>query len=366
MISWAKPTFGGNEERYLVEALKSTWVSGGPFVDRFEREFADHHESPFAIATSNGTTALHLALLGVGIDLDDEVIVPGFGFMAAANVAINLGAVPVFVDVDPRTWCIDPTAVERAITPRTRAIVAVHTYGNVCDMDAIVAIAARHNVALVEDAAEAAFSRRGDKRAGTTGTVNCFSFQATKTIATGEGGMVLIRDELAYDQMRLWHSHGMRPGRRYWHEIAGHNFRMTNLQAAIGCAQLEQLNWILTMRNRVDCSYLRHLDGIEGVTRQHFDADVDPVIWAIAVKLDPRAFQGDRDWVIGEMLARGIETRPGFYAASQQPLYQHRRWCSELPVSEDVAANVIALPCFVDLTEDEIARVCDALRSLRR
>lgn len=365
MIPWAKPAFLGREKQYVAEALDSTWISGGPFVERFESEFTAHHASAHGLAVSNGTTALYVAMLGLGIKLGDEVIVPSFGFMAPANMAITVGARPVFADVDPDTWCISPAAVERLITKRTRAIVATHTYGNVCDVDALRAIATQYGLYLIEDVAEAAFSRWGGKLAGTFGHVGCFSFQATKTITTGEGGFVVTDDAGLHQRMRLIHSHGMLPGKRYWHEVVGHNFRLTNLQAAVGCAQLEQLDEILAQRHRVHAMYLDRLVGLDGVTLQGFAHAVEPVVWAVAVKIDQTAFKFDRDGIIAELLAAGIETRPGFYAASKMPLY---RWFEHdiQRVSEDVAANVICLPSFPDLTDDEINRVCDELERARR
>lgn len=370
MIPWAKPSFGTLEKQYVCEALDSTWISGGPFVERLETEFVAAQAPAMdvdGLTCSNGTTALYLALLALGVGPSDEVIVPGFGFAAPANMTRACGARIVAVDIDPRTWCLDTQAVERALTMRTRAIIAVHTYGNVCDVATLRRLVHGTTIAIIEDVAEATFSRRGHRTAGTLGDIGCFSFQATKTITTGEGGFVIAH---AYDprlrRMRCLRDHGMRAGKRYWHDYIGHNFRLTNLQAALGCAQLAQLGTILAKRRRVATLYAARLHDLcnsGAVTTQHFDIDVDPVVWAITVKIDPKAFHLDRDAIIKTMHLDGVETRPGFYPLSAMPIYGVTH---SLPFSEDVGAHVISLPSFPDLTDSEIDASCTALERLRR
>jgi perosamine synthetase len=283
-IPWAKPTFGGNDQRYVSEAIASTWISGGPFVDRLEREFGEYSGSLYAMTSSNGTTALHMALLALSVGPGDEVVVPGFAFMAAANVALHLGATPVFTEVDPVTWCVTANDVERCLSPRTKVIIPVHTYGNVCDMDEVIALARDRSVAVVEDAAEAFASRYKTRRAGSIGELGTFSFHATKTITTGEGGMVITNSRALRDRLYLFRNHGMLRT-RYWHEIPGYNFRLTNLQAAMGCAQLERIDQISKDRQRVYASYRTFLSNIPGITMQHFSSDVEPVVLGIDVKL---------------------------------------------------------------------------------
>ncbi len=361
MIPYAQPSFFGSEEAYLIEAFRSTWISGGIFVDRFEQDFRRYCGSPYALTASNGTAALHMAYLALGLGHGDEVIVPGFAFMAAANIALHVGARPVFTEVDPETWCLTARDVERCISPRTRLIVPVHTYGNVCDLEGILSLAGKHGIAVVEDAAEAFASRYRGRLAGTMGAIGTYSFQATKTITTGEGGMVVTEDALLHDAMWLNRNHGMR-SRRYWHELAGHNFRMTNLQAAIGCGQLECLDHIVTERKRVYALYAEGLWNTGGVTVQRVLPDVDPVFWSCAVKLDPLAFPQGRDGLIAELAEAGIETRPGFYAASLIGLYGAPR----LPVCEEISRNVISLPTYPSLSNDQVALICDRIASLRK
>lgn len=360
-IPWARPTFHGNEQKYLAEAINSSWISSGKFVDRFEDEFAKYIGQPYAVTSSNGTTALHMALLSLSISPGDEIIVPGFAFMAAANVALHMRVKPVFTDVDPATWCMTAHDIERCITPRTKAVVAVHTYGNVCEMDPIVDLLRPRSVAIIEDAAEAFGSRYKHQIAGTIGDVGTFSFHATKTITTGEGGMVTTGSQEVRDKLCLYRNHGMLRT-RYWHEVPGHNFRLTNLQAAIGCAQLERLDEIVRERQRICDSYRRYLSTVSGVTLQCYHPNVKPVVWAIAVTIDPRAYPQGRDAVMHRLRETGIETRNGFYAAS---MMHHLYSCSHLPVSEALSRQVISLPTYCTLQDSEIEFICSELHRLR-
>ncbi|MBI5202348.1 MAG: DegT/DnrJ/EryC1/StrS family aminotransferase [Elusimicrobia bacterium] len=220
-----------------------------------------------------------------------------------------------------------------------------------------------HNaIPIVEDTAEGLFSKRNGKLAGTFGTIGCFSFQATKTITTGEGGFVLTDDPKIGDTLRLYREHGMRPSKRYWHEAAGFNFRLSNLQCAVGCAQLERVGGFLKQRKAMAKAYYAAFASMKGVTPQYYEKEVDGNVWAVAVKLDKKAYPQGRDKVIAQLAEAGIESRPGFYPFSVMPLYQ----TGKLPVSEDVGLNVVSVPSFPSLTAGEIGRVCDALKKLAR
>ena len=362
LIPWAKPQFWGDEQRYVSDALSSTWISGGPYVDRLEAAFGAYADREHAVATSNGTTALHLAYLALGIGAGDEIIVPGFAFMAAANTALHVGAVPVFADVDRASWCVTSADIERQLSPRTRAIVPVHTYGNVCAMDGIMELAERRGIPIIEDAAEAFGSRYRGRMAGAIGLIGTFSMHATKTITTGEGGMVLTGDDALHQKMLLYRSHGM--GRtRYWHDVAGHNFRLTNMQAAIGCAQLEQIDLIIAKRRRMLAAYRKCLIGIPGIVMQQFAPEVDPVPWVVAVKLEPQAYPQGRDAVMGELEQAGIETRPGFYTPTRMT---HLYSADTLPNADNVSDWVVALPSFPTLLDEQIEFICLQLKRLRR
>lgn len=361
-IPWASPHYWGNEEKYVLDAFRSSWISGGAYVERLEHDFAKYCGSRDAVAASNGTTALHMAYLALGIGRGDEVVVPGFGFMAAANVAIHVGAKPVFSEVDPETWCMTAADVEKCITPKTKAIVPVHTYGNVCEMDAIMELARRHRLHVVEDAAEAIGSRYKGKMAGTIAEIGIYSFHATKTITTGEGGAAVSESEEMCARMRLYRSHGMST-KRYWHEVAGHNFRLPNMQAAIGCAQLEMIEKITAERERVYEHYKKLLGNMEGVKLQKYSDEVDPVVWAIALEIDPKAFPQGRDALIESLGASGIETRPGFYSASSMA---HIYGEQSLPRCDRLSRAVVSLPSSPTLRDGEIEHVCCMLAGKRQ
>lgn len=362
-IPWAGPTLFGGEETLVLDALRSTWISGGPYVDRLEREIAERMGARHAIAVSNGTTAIELALRGLQLQAGAEVIVPAFGFVAAANMVLTLGLTPLYVDIKPDTWLLDPAEIERVVTTRTRAVIPLHLYGNVADMDAIAAAAEPRGLTVIEDAAEAAFSRYKGRCAGTIGRAGTLSFQATKTITTGEGGMVLTHDDGLAMRCRHLRDHGMRKDKRYWHDVVGHNFRLTNLQAAMGCGQLEALDRIIGARREIYAGYKARLGGIAGARLQRFDADVEPVVWVTVVQIDDDreadTVRSRRDRIMSAMADEGIETRPGFYDLSLLPPYG----CPPLPVARHVSASTIALPAFVGLTTDDFDRICQSFEN---
>jgi len=363
IIPWTKPNFWGNEVKYVTEALDSTWISGGAYLDKLEADFKKLLEKKHVLAVSNGTTAIHLAYLGLGLKPGDEVIVPGFCFLAAANVAIHMGLKPIFAEVDPETWCLSAKELPKYITSKTKAIIPVHTYGNVCAMDEIMDIANAHGIAVIEDCAESLFSKYKGKESGTIGEMSTYSFQATKMITTGEGGLVVTDSDELNKKMMLYRSHGMDRGKRiYWHELPGHNFRLTNFQAAMGVAQLEAIDTILSERQRVNKEYKKLLTNVDGIAMQKIEKDVDAVIWAIALKLDPKAFPQGRDKVMEQLKEVGIETRPGFYASSLLEIYEPH----SLPVCEDVSKNIISLPLFATLKNEEIAFICEEFLKLRK
>lgn len=345
-----------------MQALKARWISRGVFARNFESRLTRLLGMRYGMATSSGTASLHLALLALGIGPGDEVIVPGLTFAAPANMVMAVGARPVFADIDPQTWCVDPQAVRRRISSRTRAVIVTHLYGNVADMPALTALAKKHRVALIEDAAEAIFSKCRGRYAGTWGEIGCFSFQSTKTIAMGEGGFIVSRRADIFRKIACVSDHGMQKGRKYWHEELGFNFRITDLQAAVGCGQLTRLKEILSAKKKIHAAYRKLLAGEKGITSQVFSPDADPVAWATAVKIDPVVFGCSRDGLMLRLAAAGIETRPGFYSFSRMPLYRAGR----LPVAEEVGGQLIVLPLSTRLTTAEIGYICRTLRGLRK
>ncbi len=360
-IPWAQPHLWGQESRYVQEALASTWISGGPFIEKLEGYFRDYLGVPHALLVANGTAALHLAYLALGIGPGDEVILPGYGFLAAANMTLHVGADPVFAEVDPETWLITARGIESCITPRTRAIVVIHTYGNVCNLDAIQTLARARGIPLIEDAAEALGSRWGENLAGTVGDLGTFSFQATKTITTGEGGLVVTRSPELAEKIILHRSHGLQRKTHYWHDLPGHNFRLTNLQAALGFAQVQHWQQIKKERQRISARYRACLEEAEGIIPQRFAARVDPVVWAVAVRLHPDFYRSGRDAVMAAMQARGIETRPGFFPASVHDYFR----TAPLPLCEKLARQIISLPAFVGLSDQRIELISQTLLDLR-
>jgi perosamine synthetase len=274
MIPVSMPQLSGNEEKYVLECLKSGWISSaGSFVTRFEEAYANYIGTKYATSCSNGTAALHLALLACGVGPGDEVIIPDLTFAATANAVLYCGAKPVLVDVEEKTWNIDPVLVENVMTSKTKAIIAVHLYGNPCDMDALMAIAERHKVYVIEDAAEAHGAVYRGRKVGGIGHIGCFSFYGNKILTTGEGGMCVTNDKKLLDTMELCKNHGMKKERRYFHEVIGFNYRLTNIQAAIGLAQLEQLPAFIKERSRVTQQYQKSLAGkklpLSGIIARH-------------------------------------------------------------------------------------------------
>jgi len=359
-IAWASPVLGGREYEYVMDALRSSWISEGPYVERLEQGVCDRIGCAHAVAVSSGTAALHLALLALGIGPGDEVVVPGLTFAATANAVIHVGAKPVFADVDPRTWCLDVKRLPRYISRRTKAVIAVHLYGNICDMDEVKHIASQHGIAIIEDAAEAIFSKYKGQYAGCSGDLGCYSFHAAKTITTGEGGMVVTSSQFLADRVRMLRNHGMNPSRRYWHEFAGLNYRLTDLQAAVGCAQLEGVEDAIRRRRELRALYEEELGKIPGVHLQQLTDGVEPVYWGMHVRIDPAHFRNGRDRVIQQMEDAGIEVRPGFYPFSKMPAYQS----APLPVAEEIGQQTICLPFHVLLGPSEVSYICGHLMSL--
>jgi perosamine synthetase len=360
LIPWAKPSLWAREEEYVLEALRSTWISGGPFVERLEKDIAAYLGCKHAVAVANGTAALHLAYLALDLAPGDDIVVPGFSFMAAANIALHLKARPVFCDVDPETWCMRAADVAAVLTGKTRAIVAVHTYGNVCEISALLALARERGIPIIEDAAEAFGSCIAGRPAGSLGNINTFSFHATKTITTGEGGLVATDDDAAAEAMRLYRNHGLRRKRHYWHEVPGHNFRLTNLQAALGCAQLESIERIIAERRRVFVHYQQRLSTMPGIALQRLTEGCEPLVWAVAVRLSADVYPQGRDAVIAAMASEGIETRPGFQPPAEMSYFEP----AQLPTSEMLGRWVLSLPTYPMLAGCEIERVCNQLAAL--
>lgn len=360
LIPWAKPCFYGGEREAVSNAIASEWISGGPCIQEFEAKVAKICGVKHAFAVNNGTSAIHLLYLACDYVAGDEIILPAFGYQAAANIAILAGMKPVFADVLPDTWCLDPQGVERVITPRTRAVMAVHTYGNLCDMSALCEICTRHSLDLLEDAAESFGSTYAGRMSGSVGKAGTFSFHATKAITTGEGGMVVTDDDALADNIVLFRSHGMRRQKlHYWHELPGHNFRLTNFQAAMGCAQLDHFQRVCDERINIYQEYQQSLSAAPGLTLQAFTSGSHVVPWSMPLLLDP-AVTTERNTLLERMLACGIECRPGFYTPEQMGYFKS----AKQPVSDLLARNIINLPMFNGMSNDQIQRAASTLLEL--
>jgi perosamine synthetase len=363
LIPVSHPYFGGNEKKYVNECLDTMWVSSiGRFIPLFEEAFAKLCEVDYAVACNNGTSALHLALLACGIGPGDEVIVPTLTYIASANAVRYCGARPVLVDSEPRTMNLDPAQVARRVTPRTRAVVAVHLYGHPADMDPILEIARRHRLLVVEDAAEAHGALYRGRRVGSLGHVAAFSFFGNKIITTGEGGMVTTRDRELDRQIRLLRGQGMAPERRYWFPMVGYNYRMTNIQAAIGLAQAEQFEMHFARRRQVANWYEKYLGEMGEFLRLPTEAPwALHAYWSYPVILEESVVL-TRDEFMAGLAECGIETRPVFYPLHLMPPYEEAE--GSYPVAEALARNGLGLPAHALLEEADVAYITQCIRGL--
>ena len=363
MIQVSSVDLAGSESAYVNAALDAAWISStGTYVDGFEAAFTSYLGTGGSVSCSNGTVALHLALDALGIGPGDEVIVPALTYVATVNAVRYVGAQPVLVDVTPGTLVMDPTAVAAAITPATRAIMPVHLYGNPVDMDPVVELASVHGCSVVEDAAEALGSRYRGRMVGTLGDLATFSFYGNKVITTGEGGMVTYRDPDLGAEVRIRRGQGQDPTRRYWHTVIGYNYRLTNLQCAIGLAQLEQVKAKIDRRNQIRARYDAHFAAVPDLF-----APVEMAPWSEAVcwlytGLVGRDAAVSRDGLIEALASRGIESRPIFFTVNDLPAHQDLE--GSFAVSSDASSRGISLPTHTRLLYDEVDLVADTVIEL--
>lgn len=364
-IPVAQPSLRGNEAKYVAECMETAWISsGGRFVTEFEQEFARYCGVNHAIATNNGTTALHLALIALGLAPGEEVIVPTLTYIAAANAVSYCGATPVLADCEPSALNLDPAKLEARIGPRTRGIIAVHLYGHPVDMDPVLKIAQKHGLFVLEDAAEALGATYKGTLTGNLGTCATFSFFGNKVITTGEGGMVTTNDDALAERLRLYRGQGMDPRRRYWFPVIGYNYRMTNVAAAIGLAQLERVHEHLKERRRVARTYdagLRHLEAQLDLPKTAVWAEHSYWMYTVLLR---EGGEAERDQLMQRLDKLGIETRPVFYPMHVMPPYFEKD--GNYPVANSCAMRGINLPTFAELSEAQIARICDALTHILR
>jgi perosamine synthetase len=356
----------GNERRYVLECFDTNMISSaGPFVARFEAAFAEAVGCRYGVACSSGTAALHLALAAAGVKPGDEVLMPAFTMIATANAAALLGATPVFVDAEPDTWNLDVAQLEAKVTPRTRAIVPVHIYGHPCDMDGVGEVARRHGLAVIEDAAEAHGAMYRRRPVGSLGDAATFSFYGNKVLTTGEGGMLTTNDAAIAARARELRALCFSTERHFWHRSVGFNYRMTNLQAAVGLAQTERLDDLVARRRHNRDRYVAALADVPGLGLPVERPEVRNVYWMFGLTVDAARFGCTRDELRRRLAARGIETRTFFVPLHIQPAYFRAHRGESYPVAETLGRTGLYLPSGPALSDADIAYVAREIRRAR-
>ena len=360
-IAYVKANVGEHEVDYAIDAVRHGWGTNCyKCIDLFEERFAQFIGAPYAIATSSATGALHMGMAALGIGIDDEVILGDMNWIASVAPVTYLGAKPVLVDIDPVSWCLDPAAVEAAITPRTKAIIAVHLYGNLADIDALLRIGERHGIPVIEDAAEAIGSIWHGKRAGTLGIFGVYSFHGSKTMTTGEGGMFVTSDAELYARMRTLSNHGREQGenRQFWPAVIGYKYKISNVQAAIGCGQLDRIDELVDGKRRVFAAYKRGLAGLPLQLNPEPEGTQNGY-WMPSMIVD-EGVPFDRDDLLRSFADADIESRIVFWPLSMLDMFEAR---PENKIAYSVYPRAINLPSFAGMTDDEVERVCGVVRS---
>jgi len=365
-IPVCEPFLTGKEMEYVMDCLRTNWISSaGKYVNEFEQRFAEYIGCKYGISTTSGTTALHLALAALKIGRGDEVIVPAFTMIAPVFAVVYTGAKPVLVDADSETWNIDVNKIEEKITPNTKAIIPVHIYGHPCDMDPIMEIAEKYNLWVIEDAAEAHGAEYKGKKVGSFGHVSCFSFYANKIITTGEGGMIVTNDEKIAERARRLKDQAYSPERRFLHTDIGFNYRMTNIQAAIGLAQLEHIDEFVEKRRRNAYLYNSRLKDVPGITLPPEKEWAKNVYWMYSILIEDE-FGMSRDELMERLKERGIETRTFFIPMHEQPaflnlgLFKGERY----PVAERLGKQGLYLPSSSGLRKEDINYICQVIKEV--
>ncbi len=359
MILTAGPSITEREVEYVLDAVRQGWNENwNCYLNRFEKAFAGYVGTRFALSTSSCTGALHLALLGLGVGAGDEVLVPEMSWVATASAVAYSGATPVFVDIDPETWCMDPDSARRAITSRTKAIVPVHLYGHPADMPAITKLAREHNLSVLEDAAPALGATVNGQRVGGLGDLACFSFQGAKIMTTGEGGMLATNDEALHERIKFLADHGRDKHIPFQISAIGYKYKMSNLQAALGLAQLERIEELVDRKRTLFQWYSQRLNGVAGLQLNAERSWAKSIYWMTSVVFD-EGLGVSRDAVIAGLKERHVDSRPFFPPISSFPMFAS---CAERnPVAWRVARQGINLPSGHNLTEQDVDYVCAAL-----
>lgn len=366
MVPVNEPVLSPNAKKYVNDCLDTGWISSsGSYIKRFEENFARYIGTKYAITTSNGTTALHLAIASLGIGKGDEVIMPDLTIISCPDAVIYTGATPVVVDVEPVHGNIDPTKLEKQITQKTKAIMVVHLYGHPVDMDPILAIANKYNLPVIEDAAEAHGALYKGRKVGSLGAVGCFSFYANKVITTGEGGMVVTNDETVYEKAKLLKDLAHKPGHRFFHEMVGFNYRMTNLQAAIGVAEIEQLDTYVQRKRTMAKTYTTLLQDIPFLELPTEESWATSTYWMYSLMVTKNS-PITKDQLRIQLKEHGVDTRDFFYPLHLQPALTELGFCKKVscPVSVDLSARGFYLPSGLALTREQIHQVSEAMHTI--
>lgn len=360
-IPVSAPDISSLEKEYACEAIESTWISStGKFVDRFENLFAAQTGNKYCLAASSGTTALHLALLALGIKEGDEVIVPSLTYIASVNAISYCGAKPVFVDVDRESWCISPSSVIKNISSKTKAVMSVHLYGQPAAMDELSVICKAHNLYLIEDAAEALFAKYQNQPVGSLSDIAIFSFYGNKLISSGEGGAVVTNNKILHERARLYRGQGMDPSARYYFPVIGYNYRLTNVSCAILCAQIERKDRIIEKRRRIYEEYNKRLEGNSHIELQKIYDNREVSPWLYTIIIHPSG-RHSRDGLADHLKNNQIETRPIFYPIHHMPPYMANDLDPHLPNTLEIAYNGISLPTHSLLEPSDLSRICDSI-----
>ncbi len=363
MIPVYEPVLKGNEKKYVMDCLKSNWISSfGKYNYKFEEAFASYCGVKYGVAVTSGTSALHLAAATLKIGKGDEVIIPDFTMIAPALAIAYQGAKPIFVDAEPKTWTINPKKIEEKITKRTKAILPVHIYGHPCDMDPILRIARRYDLYVIEDAAEAHGALYKGKKAGSFGQINAFSFYTNKVVTTGEGGMIVTNDKKLYERAQWLRNFCMDPERRYFHREIGFKYAMTNIQAAIGLAQLEYIEDTIKRKREIAKEYNELLEKIPCITLPYEAENVRNVYWMYGILIEDN-FGVSRDKVKELLFKRGIDTRFFFTGMHKQPPF---KTIGNFPVSEALERKGLYLPCSINITKKDLKFVAQSLEDIYR
>ncbi|NUM33985.1 MAG: DegT/DnrJ/EryC1/StrS family aminotransferase [Candidatus Brocadiae bacterium] len=360
-IYYTKPSITQLEVQYATDAATNGWGEKCyDYINKFEALFAQHLGTKYAIATSSCTGAIHLGLVALGIKPDDEIIIADTNWIATVAPITYLFAKPVFVDILPDTWCIDPDSIRKAITPKTKAIYVTHLYGNLCEMDEILDIAQKHGLSVIEDAAEGIGSVYKGKKAGSIGDFGTFSFHGTKTITTGEGGMFVTNRKDLYDTIQILNSHGRNPTnpKQFWCEMIGYKYKMSNMQAAIGCAQMERIEELILRKREIFSQYQEGFQGIQGISMNPEKKGTKNGYWMPTIVCD-KSLCFDREKLLKKFKENNIDGRSFFYPLSMMPMFEEKR---ENAISYDIYGRAVNLPSYHDITQENIITVVDVVK----